>query len=136
MAIQILHITKHTAKILSVVTLLSFLAVASKAEIPNPSIIPTGESILTAVLEMGTPESKIKPAKNSGGCECLASDKCFELLKNCIDTATEAYESGDSSEEVYVMFVLRWCPDGFIGCVEREYGLEWSNQFTSMHMIP
>lgn len=47
-----------------------------------------------------------------------------EICYSLNSYTTAAYESGDSSEEVYVMFVLRWCPDGFIGCVEREYGLE------------
>ncbi|MCY3595534.1 MAG: hypothetical protein F4Z16_11830 [Rhodothermaceae bacterium] len=121
---RILQTTKHTAKMLSVAMLLSFLTVASKAEIPDPSIIPIENTFLTVVAKAEIPEASTVPSKNSGNCECLKTDQCFDLMMNCMETAIDAYESGRSSAEMTVLFLLKICPQGFIDCVEDLYGLE------------
>ncbi|MXW31517.1 MAG: hypothetical protein F4Z62_00180 [Rhodothermaceae bacterium] len=69
---QILQTTKHTAKMLSVAMLLSFLTVASKAEIPDPSTIPIENTFLTVVAKAEIPEMSTISSKNSGNCECLS----------------------------------------------------------------
>lgn len=113
---QILQITKHTAKMLSVVMLLSFLTVASKAEIPDPIIISAENTIPTVVAEAEFSETSTISSKNSGNCECLSSASCTDLLSNCVGTAQEAYDNGDYSDEIYEMFVLGICPDAFTSC--------------------
>ncbi len=86
--------------------------------------MPIEKTFLTAVVKTEILEVSTAPSNNSGNCECLEPGPCFNLLKNCIDTATEDYEKGNSSEELYVIFTLKLCPNAFVDCVEMLYGLE------------